>query len=500
IFQEYIAGKLKKDVNCLTKPKQDALADEVFHQNKTSKFVDYIEPYESRKSRMLNRTKARDRLTMSQIFALPSKYSITKKDDDEFGITAVLSLYKRTGLAKRWIESLLAQTHPPKIIWIVYFASPIESKIDAEISEIKMWLNQTGQSVILNVNKGEMQLKYFGRFQIALQSKTKYIVIFDDDCIPQKRFFEACLHTINTVEYRGILGTKGTPWSENHFYGPVSGSNTITEIDVVGGSWFMEREWVKLMFRDKMLTWETGEDFQICANARKYGNVRSFVMPVDNSDPSTNGFTTDYIGISYGGDTNGQVQNHRLNLKLAQFERSDRYMDSYLREEKTVMIFVEDRKTAKELLKLYKEISQLSIDIALAVHNKTDVSLDLDELKEIINFKFFNDFMIGKEYNSNISEIAQAAETMYHFDMALQQTQSTALIVMGSRASQISLAVVTASKILNLPVVNFYSQTTSDYYSDMIQKLAFYNVLLDQNNVVQQNEIDKFNKIMHDLF
>ncbi|CAF0745607.1 unnamed protein product [Brachionus calyciflorus] len=68
-----------------------------------------------------------------------------------------------------------------------------------------------------------MQLKYFGRFQLALQSTTKYVVIFDDDCIPQKRFLEACMHTINTYDYYGILGTKGgSTTSKNHIWlGPL---------------------------------------------------------------------------------------------------------------------------------------------------------------------------------------------------------------------------------------------------------------------------------------
>ncbi|CAF5076034.1 unnamed protein product, partial [Rotaria sp. Silwood1] len=188
-------------------------------------------------------------------------------------------MYKREGLIRRWIEALILQTHPPKEIWIVYFASPITHKLKIEIDEIRSLFNNgsnycyewctekickinitTDNRTISNcfdkslnfcmklpsvlfVAMGEMQLKYFGRFQLALQCRTIYVVVFDDDCIPQARYFETALFTINTEQYRGILGTKGTAAEPNVFYGPVSRTSKIIEADVVGGSWFMESEW-----------------------------------------------------------------------------------------------------------------------------------------------------------------------------------------------------------------------------------------------------------------
>jgi len=157
------------------------------------------------------------------------------------------------------------------------------------------------------VNIEEMQLKYFGRFQLALQCRTKYVIVMDDDCIPQPRYFETAMYIINTQQYRGILGTKGTPSAEIPYFGPVSRSDRIIEADVVAGSWFMESDWVKLMFHDKLHSWDAGEDWYLCANARKYANIRSFVMPVDHNDTSTHSFSEDYLKISYKANTTGIV-------------------------------------------------------------------------------------------------------------------------------------------------------------------------------------------------
>ncbi|CAF1007398.1 unnamed protein product [Brachionus calyciflorus] len=499
IFQDFLSGILTRNKSCTTKFRQDLLARKVFSPKNIT--FNKLESYTTRKDKLLNRTKPRERLTMSEIFSLPSRYNITQKNYKEFSLTAIVSLYRRTGLVRRFLESFINQTHPPEIIWFVYFASPVAKELDIEIEEAKLWLNQTGKKVSLFVNKGDMQLKYFGRFQLALQVKTKYVVLFDDDCVPQNRFFEACMHTINTRDYNGILGTKGTPFAENYFYGPVSGSETITEIDVIGGSWFMESDWVKLMFRDEMLTWETAEDFQICANARKYADIRSFVMPVSKNDTSTNSFSIDYLNISYKGDTNGDVQIHRHNLRMKQYERGDRYVDSYLRNEKTLTIFAEEYYSARFLLQTFHKYINLPIEIAIAVHKKIDVSWNLEEMRNIRNFSFFNNFMIGNEFRSKISDLSQAAETLYQSDIVFQMTQSTALMIMGSFSSSASIGIVTAAKLLKIPIINFYYQKdVQQTHKRIIKTLSDVNILVNENEYIKYEEILVFEKFLQSIF
>ncbi|CAF3548663.1 unnamed protein product [Rotaria sp. Silwood1] len=262
-------------------------------------------------------------------------------------------------------------------------------------------------------------------------------LIFDDDCIQQARYFETALYTINTEPYRGILGTKGTPASANFFYGPVSRSNTIIEADVVGGSWFMESEWVKLMFRDKMHSWNTGEDFHLCANARKYANVRSFVMPVDKNDISTHSFSKDYLTISDKGDTTGRVigtASSRTYIKDQLWLRGDRLMNSYQKSKPSLLLYAE---THDDAMLLLSSTRQQMTDIGGTIHFVTANIMKTDlkniEIKKMV--ESFHDFMIGRDYDTDPTPITAAAEVLYAFDMVMQGTQSTAVIILGSSST-----------------------------------------------------------------
>ncbi|CAF1323553.1 unnamed protein product [Rotaria sp. Silwood1] len=496
IIDNYFNEKHRPNLKCTTKFRQDSIAQIVYSYSNLS--YRNISSHTVRRNIMYNLTKVRPALTLNDLLKIPSQYNISKKNEEIFAVTAIIGMYKREGLIRRWIEALLLQTHVPKEIWIIYFASPIAHKLELEIEEIRSlfsngsnycneWCTKrmcninitTDNKTIFNcfekcvtlcrklpsilfVGMGEMQLKYFGRFQLALQCQTKYVVIFDDDCIPQARYFETALYTINTEPYRGILGTKGTPASANFFYGPVSRSNTIIEADVVGGSWFMESEWVKLMFRDKMHSWNTGEDFHLCANARKYANVRSFVMPVDKNDISTHSFSKDYLTISDKGDTTGRVigtASSRTYIKDQLWLRGDRLMNNYQKSKPSLLLYAE---THDDAMLLLSSTRQQMTDIGGTIHFVTANIMKTDlkniEIKKMV--ESFHDFMIGRDYDTDPTPITAAAEVLYAFDMVMQGTQSTAVIILGSSSTVTMFALVSAAFLRNIPIVNIYIENS----------------------------------------
>jgi hypothetical protein len=522
IFNDFIFERERKSINCTTNYIQDKLAEHVFsliqeNNNKAinqslpwsfynetddeenSKFITKaFDSYKKRKELLLNQTRPVNALTMQEIFNLSSKYRISSKNDEEFSLTAIVGLYKRVGLVNRWIKSLLEQSHPPKIIWFVFFASPVSTEIEKELENARNetfninGVNKTVENLF--INKGQMQLKYFGRFQLALQTTTKYVIVFDDDCIPQPRYIEAALHTINTEEYHGIIGTKGTPFTENKYIGPVSRTERITEIDVVGGSWLMESEWVKLMFRDKMFTWATGEDWHLSVNARRYANLRSFVMPVDPKDSSTHSFPNDYMQISMKGDTTGYISGSwdaRKHLKHSEFLRGDRLMDSYAKNEKTVMLFVENNEDAIFLVSTIHNLFPEKLDICISVSNNSTARVDVKHLQKIHNnIRAFNDFMMGRDYNVKLTKIAQTAEIMYHFNMAIQQNQATGLLVVGSSASESTVGVAVGAQLINVPIINFIveSEVKDKLTNDLIKNIATFNVFVNSDRQLAQKE------------
>jgi UDP-N-acetylglucosamine 2-epimerase (non-hydrolysing) len=544
IINKYLDGKTTPDPRCTTKARQDAIAEIVYPGRNGKLGKDYRLDdnltliHVQRRRQMQNLTKVKPPLTLSELYQLPSQYSLLKKDHENFTLTAIVGMYKRKDLVRRWIEALISQSHPPVQIWITSFASPNAEDFRAEIAAVRSLFNKTANycmeictekncktntavSTINNCSKtcvqhcvktpqfvfmniGEMQLKYFGRFQLALQCHTKYVVVLDDDCIPQPRYFETAMYTINTEAYRGILGTKGTPAGEFFFYGPLSKSDRIIEADVVGGSWFMESDWVKLMFHDKLHSWATGEDFHLCANARKYANIRSFVMPVDPNNTSTHAFSEDYIAISHSGDTTGRIAGtleSRRHIAGQLWLRGDRLMDSYAKSQPSLVLFAERNDDAIALLAYSKkQLASMGVTVSCAISNGAKTDINITMLKSECHS--FHDFMIGRDYNVKPTPIGEAAEVMYSFDMVLQGTQSTAVMIMGSSSTATVLAAVAVASIRNIPVVNMH--VNEDVVKTRITKavvaMSSYIVNIPFDRTLDKWNAEKLNTYLKKLF
>ncbi|CAF3869192.1 unnamed protein product [Rotaria sordida] len=538
IIDNYFYGKHIPNLKCMTKFRQDSIAQVVYSYLNVSHTN--IPSHTIRRNIMNNLTKVQPALILDELLKIPSRYNISNQNEETFTVTAIIGMYKRQGLIQRWIEALLLQTHPPKYIWITYFASPIADKIKVEIEKIrplfsngsnycndlcaekKCKINSTTTNMalsnciekcltlcmklpsILFVGMGEMQLKYFGRFQLALQCQTKYVVVFDDDCIPQARYFETALHTINTEQYRGIIGTKGTPASANIFYGPFSRSNRIIEADVVGGSWFMESEWVKLMFHDKIYSWSTGEDFHLCANARKYANIRSFVMPVDRNHTSTHSFSKDYLAISNRGDTTGKIAgtaSSRTYIKDQLWLRGDRLMHSYKKSKPSLLLYAETQNDAMILIKYtQQQMAQIGGSLHFATSNVVNTDLETIEIKKVV--QSFHDFMIGRDYDTNPTPIIAAAEVLYAFDMVMQGTQSTAVIILGSSSTVTMFALVSAAFLRNIPILNIYIENSiiDQRIAEAILTMSSVNIRTFSNRTLGNSEYQQLNDLLVQIY
>ena len=95
-----------------------------------------------------------------------------------------------------------------------HFELQLKSVLDQSIKPVKVMLWQNGNDVVFpeysNSITKSVNNENFGvwaRFAYALNAKTEWICIFDDDTIPGNRWFENCLNTMKTHE--GLLGTVG---------------------------------------------------------------------------------------------------------------------------------------------------------------------------------------------------------------------------------------------------------------------------------------------------
>lgn len=56
---------------------------------------------------------------------------------------------------------------------------------------------------------------------------------------------------------------------------------------MVEGILFTEIDWLRLAFRDKTYSWDSGNDYSFCAHFRKYTGKNCVLQPVEKTDSST---------------------------------------------------------------------------------------------------------------------------------------------------------------------------------------------------------------------
>jgi hypothetical protein len=210
-------------------------------------------------------------------------------------ITVILNCYKRPQYLHQQIEAIRNQTISPADIWIWYNKPEDGNQYD---------LTDTGCKVVTSNHN----FKFHGRFAFGLLAQTEYVAFFDDDTIPGKRWFENCINTINSG-YDGILGSvgvilKGNNYSNNRKTG-WSGTNNVipVEVDLVGHSWFMKKEYLRYMWYEEPISWDNGEDIQLSYLTQKYGGINTYVPPHPQNNMEIWGSLPN-IGISYGNDAN----------------------------------------------------------------------------------------------------------------------------------------------------------------------------------------------------
>jgi len=192
-------------------------------------------------------------------------------------ITVILNGFNRPENLTEQIESIKNQTIQPK--------------------EIMLWLNNSEgfETEVTNQITTVTSNKNFGvwaRFAFALNAKTEFVCVFDDDTIPGTKWLENCINTMKTHE--GLLGTKGLVYKDNasYFYHDVYGwdnpNNEPVQVDIVGHAWFFKREWLWSMFRelppDGNNFHRVGEDMYFSYSLKKYLNINTYVPPHPSND------------------------------------------------------------------------------------------------------------------------------------------------------------------------------------------------------------------------
>ncbi|XP_004515514.1 uncharacterized protein [Cicer arietinum] len=238
--------------------------------------------------------------TLEELMKMKSKWDIKVPNHKKPKITVLLNHFKRKTLCSQ-LDSLLQQTLPFHHVWVLSFGSPNE----ASLKKIVESYNDTRISFI----SSSYDFKYYGRFQMALQTEADLVYIVDDDMIPGRKMLEILAHVAGTDKYKNsVLGSIGRilPFRQKDFTFPSYRKfkskeaglylpdpayditiDKIVQVDFLSSSWFLSAELVKTLFIETPFTFSTGEDLHLSYQLQKYRNAGSFVLPVDPKDKET---------------------------------------------------------------------------------------------------------------------------------------------------------------------------------------------------------------------
>ena len=121
-------------------------------------------------------------------------------------ITAIMNAYGRPEQFMAQKNAILRQSIRPKEIMVWQNSH----KLSAEFKPA--WFGGTTRA------QSNYNLGVWPRFAYALNARTEYICIFDDDTIPGRNWFQNCINTLKTHD--GLLGTAGVIFKTDQAYKP----------------------------------------------------------------------------------------------------------------------------------------------------------------------------------------------------------------------------------------------------------------------------------------
>lgn len=216
-------------------------------------------------------------------------------------ITTILNTYKRPQYLQEQLTAIKDQTIKSDEIWLWNNNCNFRERIKPSLL--------TGVKIFdCNTNWG-----FYGRFGIATLVRTDFVCLFDDDTIPGVNWYKNCLNTFNTNN--GIIGGAGLrlldvkKYRPNSRHGWPTPTDTSTEVDLIGHSWFLPSDYIRMyMFRRRPI-WDNCEDMHLSAMCQIYGGIKSYTAPHPQNDIT---LWSSLKATQYGNDA---VASHRQNKK-----------------------------------------------------------------------------------------------------------------------------------------------------------------------------------------
>ena len=227
----------------------------------------------------------------------------TVAEKETVDVTVILNIWKREYL-KEQLASIIGQTVVPKEIWIIHYEHHVNTQAIADLFSDEY----SGISII----HSDKNLKYFGRFSIAINSTTKFTWLIDDDIIPGKLWLEKCVNRCEAlnaiVTCSGRIIPKNDFQPENlsgnksveHFIGDVKYHDFMNfspeevQVDYACNSYFFKTEWMSAYWSTWPATFLSGEDMHLAATCKVKLGVKTYVLA--QTDFHSSGNTKKFYG------------------------------------------------------------------------------------------------------------------------------------------------------------------------------------------------------------
>jgi glycosyltransferase involved in cell wall biosynthesis len=231
-------------------------------------------------------------------------------------VTVVLNGYKRPYALEQQYDAIKNQTYKDinLILWVNLTTNNLYPSFPEKV------INNC-ESIICNTNYGT-----WGRFSAALNARTKYIAVIDDDTIPGSRWIENCVETIKS--HSGILTARGIIFDKSFErsypspqsykpYGWCNPNQETVRVDMGCQSWFFEKHILRAFWAEapEVNPMNYGEDTHISYVAQRFFGLHTYVPAHPIEDESLWGSIPE-TALKYGEDASALSWSNEANVGM----------------------------------------------------------------------------------------------------------------------------------------------------------------------------------------
>jgi len=206
--------------------------------------------------------------------------------------TVILNYYNKSPkLLEKQVKAILNQTLPPTQIWACFMGG------DEKFNLLKKYIEVTKGHDNAFFVISDYNFKYIGRYQLALTAQTEYIVMLDDDRIPDIAY---CAKMVDILakqdcivqQYGWVLkkpeecgGDFLLPFMKEHNPYLEADEDALIEADYLCGGMSFRKSSLIHLFKEDIWTVTTGEDIMFCFRAKKNGIPVYIHRPSNKAGP-----------------------------------------------------------------------------------------------------------------------------------------------------------------------------------------------------------------------